>query len=50
VIHAYDYADMMCTLNEDRIYFDPKVDRKIAEMNPMYDGTCWIGIGKGIIF
>lgn len=35
-INAYNcYAVMMCTLYQEWIYFDPKMDAKIAEMNPM---------------
>jgi hypothetical protein len=51
LISACDlYGDMMCALDEDWIYFDPRVDREIAEKNPMDDGTSWIGIRKGRIF
>jgi hypothetical protein len=36
VISACDFhVDKMCSLTEDWIYFDPNVDSKLAEMNPI---------------
>ena len=36
IISAYDLnVDQMCTRTEDWIYFDPNMDSKFAEMNPI---------------
>jgi len=33
------HVDTVCILDEDWIYFDSKLDAKIAERNPMDDGA-----------
>ncbi|KAM0868615.1 hypothetical protein ACQ4PT_041205 [Festuca glaucescens] len=38
IISSCDFnVDKMCTMTEDWIYFDPNMDSKVAEMNPIFN-------------
>ena len=47
---CHSHSDMMATMIEDFIYFDPNTDSKIAEMNPVSNVARELREWKGRIF
>lgn len=47
---CHSHSDLMATMTEDFIYFDPNTDSKIAEMNPVSNVARELREWKGRIF